>query len=72
MTDREIVETAEAAFKAFDSLAKGQAVDITKTKTWKIDKQIMREICFWYIDTKRLEHCDEYIMNDDYTIIKRV
>ena len=72
MTDAEIASATKAAFKAFDELKPGEGIDISKTKTYALDKQTMIDICTWYIDTRRLEHDASYIMSDDYTIIKRM
>lgn len=72
MSDQEINAAAKAAFKAFDGLRPGEGIDITKSKTYAADKQIMLDICKFYIDAQRANGNDTHELNSNYTVIKRL
>ena len=72
MTDIELTSAIQNAFKAFDALKPGEGIDISLSKTYKADKAIMIDICKNYIDGKVAGDNHEYVLNDKYTVFKRL
>jgi hypothetical protein len=72
MTPEQITLSTQSAFKAFDNLKPGEGIDITKTKLYTHDKELMLDICKCAIDYARRFEEDKFVLSDDYKIFKRM